>query len=199
MSDVGEEIAQAQNKVVAADGEEAVSIIPTARNLNLFMIFLSMAVGAAVVWVVRGINQVLSGSIIELGDGADQVASAAGQVSVSSQSLAQGASERAASLEETSASSEEINSMARRNTDNSRSTAELLGLSQQKVGQANFYLEEMVTSMDLITKSSDQISALSLQPIDSLRVRAELVSPVYAASLHVPWRRETPAPCCPET
>jgi len=175
ISDAGVDIAQAQNKVVADYGEEAVSVIPTARNLNLFMIFLSLAVGSAVVWVVRNINQVLSGSIIELSDGADQVATAASQVSSSSQSLAQGASEQAASLEETSASSEEINSMARRNTDNSRTTAELLGRSQEKVGHANLYLEEMVTSMDLITRSSDQISKI-IKVIDEIAFQTNILA-----------------------
>jgi len=173
--DAGDQIAQLENKSVADYGEQAVSSIPMARNLNLFMIFLSLAVGVAVVWIVRDINQVLSGSIVELGDGADQVASAAGQVSSSSQSLAQGASEQAASLEETSASSEEINSMARRNTDNSRTTAELLGQSQEKVGHANIYLEEMVTSMDLITKSSDQISKI-IKVIDEIAFQTNILA-----------------------
>jgi methyl-accepting chemotaxis protein/methyl-accepting chemotaxis protein-1 (serine sensor receptor) len=175
ISDSGDEIAQAENQSVIDYGEEAVSIIPPARNLNIFMIFLSLAVGAAVVWVVRGINQILSGSIVELGDGAEQVASAAGQVSSSSQSLAQGASEQAASLEETSASSEEINSMARRNTDNSRTTAALLSQSQEKVGHANHYLEEMVTSMDLITKSSDQISKI-IKVIDEIAFQTNILA-----------------------
>ena len=175
ISDTGDEVAQAQNKVVAAYGEEAVSIIPTARNLNLFMILLSIIVGGVVVWVVRGINQVLSSSIVELGDGADQVATAAGQVSSSSQSLAQGATEQAASLEETSASSEEINSMAKRNTDNSRTTATLLGKSHEKVGQANIYLEEMVTSMELITKSSDQISKI-IKVIDEIAFQTNILA-----------------------
>jgi methyl-accepting chemotaxis protein/methyl-accepting chemotaxis protein-1 (serine sensor receptor) len=175
ISGAAENIYSAEHTTVIKYGEEAVSVIPSARNLNIFMIFLLMAVGAVVVWVVRNISQVLSGSIVELGDGADQVASAAGQVSSSSQSLAQGASEQAASLEETSASSEEINSMAKRNTDNSRSTAELLSHSQEKVGHANLYLEEMVASMDLITKSSDQISKI-IKVIDEIAFQTNILA-----------------------
>jgi methyl-accepting chemotaxis protein/methyl-accepting chemotaxis protein-1 (serine sensor receptor) len=175
ISDSGDEIAQLENKVTGEYGEEAVSIIPSSRDLNIFMIVLSLAVGAAVIWVVRSINQVLTESIVELGDGAEQIASAAGQVSSSSQSLAQGASEQAASLEETSASSQEINSMAHKNTDNSRATAGLLGQSQQKVGQANHYLEEMVTSMELITKSSDQISKI-IKVIDEIAFQTNILA-----------------------
>jgi methyl-accepting chemotaxis protein/methyl-accepting chemotaxis protein-1 (serine sensor receptor) len=175
VSHAADKITTAEHASVNKYGEAAVSIIPTARNLNLFLILLSIVVGAAVVWVVRGINQVLSGSIVELGDGADQVATAAGQVSSSSQSLAQGATEQAASLEETSASSEEINSMAKRNTDNSRTTAALLGKSHEKVGQANVYLEEMVTSMELITKSSDQISKI-IKVIDEIAFQTNILA-----------------------
>jgi methyl-accepting chemotaxis protein/methyl-accepting chemotaxis protein-1 (serine sensor receptor) len=175
ISDAGDEIAQEENKVVADYGAEAVSGIAPARYLNIAMMFLAFAVGAGVIWVVRGINTVLQSSIIELSDGAEQVATAAGQVSSSSQSLAQGASEQAASLEETSASSEEINSMARKNTDNSKSTAELLSRSQEKVNQANRYLEDMVVSMDLITDSSGKISKI-IKVIDEIAFQTNILA-----------------------
>ena len=71
-------------------------------------------------------SRALRQAVTELSDGAEQVAGAANQVSVSSQSLAQGSSEQAAALEETSASSEEINAMALKNSENSREAAELV-------------------------------------------------------------------------
>jgi methyl-accepting chemotaxis protein/methyl-accepting chemotaxis protein-1 (serine sensor receptor) len=175
ISDSGDDISVNENKVVAEYGTEAVSGIAPARYLNIVMMFLALAVGAGVIWVVRGINTVLQSSIVELSDGAEQVATAAGQVSSSSQSLAQGASEQAASLEETSASSEEINSMARKNTDNSRSTAELLSRSQEKVNQANRYLEDMVVSMDLITDSSGKISKI-IKVIDEIAFQTNILA-----------------------
>ena len=46
---------------------------------------LSIALGVAVVWAVRGINAALHGTAVELRDGAQQVAAAATQVSGSSQ------------------------------------------------------------------------------------------------------------------
>jgi len=175
ISDSGDEIAQQENKVVTEYGMEAMSGIAPARYLSIIMMFLALAVGAGVIWVVRGINSLLQSSIAELNDGAEQVASAAGQVSSSSQSLARGASEQAASLEETSASSEEINSMARRNTDNSRSTAELLARSQEKVNQANGYLEDMVVSMNLITESSGKISKI-IKVIDEIAFQTNILA-----------------------
>jgi methyl-accepting chemotaxis protein/methyl-accepting chemotaxis protein-1 (serine sensor receptor) len=174
-SAAGDEIAQEELRLTTARGDEALSSIGPARMLSIFLIVLALAVGAGVIWVVRSINTVLQGSIAELNDGAEQVATAAGQVSSSSQSLAQGASQQAASLEETSASSEEINSMARKNTDNSRSTAELLARSQEKVNQANRYLEDMVTSMDLITDSSGKISKI-IKVIDEIAFQTNILA-----------------------
>jgi methyl-accepting chemotaxis protein len=170
-----DQLSQDQYKFVVVNAEEAISTIAPARYLSIFLVLLAFAVGAAVAWVIKGVNSTLQSSIIELNDGAEQVATAAGQVSSSSQSLAQGASQQAASLEETSASSEEINSMAKRNTDNSRSTAELLALSQDKVGQANRYLEEMVVSMDLITDSSGKISRI-IKVIDEIAFQTNILA-----------------------
>ncbi len=174
-SSAGDEIAQEQLRLTTAHGDEALAAIGPARMLSIFLIVLAIAVGAGVIWVVRGINSILQSSIMELNDGAEQVATAAGQVSSSSQSLAQGSSEQAASLEETSASSEEINSMARKNTDNSRSTAELLARSQEKVNQANRYLEDMVVSMDLITDSSGKISKI-IKVIDEIAFQTNILA-----------------------
>lgn len=155
--------------------DEASSLIPSARNISLLMILLSVGVGTAVVWVVRNIAKDLGEGIAELKDGADQIRHAALQVSASSQSLAQGASEQAVSLEETSASSEEINSMARKNTDNSRSTAELLAQSQSKVTLANQHLAEMVISMNEITESSGKISKI-IKVIDEIAFQTNILA-----------------------
>ena len=175
ISDAADEINHDEYKAVVSNAEEAIAGIAPARFLSLTLVLLAFGVGAAVAWVIKGINSTLQSSIVELNDGAEQVATAAGQVSSSSQSLAQGASQQAASLEETSASSEEINSMARKNTDNSRSTAELLALSQEKVSQANRYLEEMVVSMDLITDSSGKISKI-IKVIDEIAFQTNILA-----------------------
>ena len=175
VSDASEALAKAENQVVRNAGQKSVESVGPVRYLSIFMMLLGLGIGAGVIVVVRGINSMLQNSIVELGNGAEQVASAASQVSSSSQSLAQGASQQAASLEETSASSEEINSMARRNTDNSRSTADLLARSQEKVALANRYLQEMVVSMELITDSSGQISKI-IKVIDEIAFQTNILA-----------------------
>ncbi len=175
INDAGHDLAIKEYQQVMSRADSASALIGPARNLSILMMVLSIAVGAGIIWIVRGINSTLQSSVGELRDGADQVANAASQVSSSSQSLAQGASEQATSLEETSASSEEINSMARKNTDNSRATAELLAQSQQKVNQANHHLEDMVISMNQITDSSGKISKI-IKVIDEIAFQTNILA-----------------------
>jgi methyl-accepting chemotaxis protein/methyl-accepting chemotaxis protein-1 (serine sensor receptor) len=137
---------------------------------------VALLAGTCVTFVmVRGINRTLRERIEELSEGADQILSAASQVSASSQSLAQGASEQAASLEETSASSEEINSMARKNVDNTRSTANLLAESERSVGAANQQLGDMVGTMGQISEASEGISKI-IKVIDEIAFQTNILA-----------------------
>ena len=125
--------------------------------------------------VVRGINRSLRRAAEEMSEGANQVASAAAQVASSSQSLAQGSSQQAASLEETSASSEQINSMAQRNTDNSRSAADLVTRSGEGFERTNHLLDEMVGAMGEIKTSSDKISKI-IKTIDEIAFQTNILA-----------------------
>ncbi len=125
--------------------------------------------------VIRSVNGNLLRAVTELAEGAEQVASAASQVSSSSQSLAQGSSEQAASLEETSASSEEINSMARKNSENSRAAADLMTQSQKKYEQANQSLDESVVAMGEINTQSDKIARI-IKVIDEIAFQTNILA-----------------------
>ena len=136
---------------------------------------LAVGIGILVVFVLRSVNASLRNAVSELSEGAGQVASAAGQISSSSQSLAQGASEQAASLEETSASSEEINSMARKNAENSRSANALVTQSQQKFTETNRSLETMVVAMGDIKASSDKVAKI-IKVIDEIAFQTNILA-----------------------
>ena len=134
-----------------------------------------LAIGAAAVFVVRGINRTLVQVVDELAEGAVQTASAATQVAASSQSLAQGSSEQAASLQETSASSEEVNSMARKNSENSRDAAGLMTQSQDKFAQTNQSLEQTVVAMADINAQSAKISKI-IKVIDEIAFQTNILA-----------------------
>ena len=132
---------------------------------------------AAVVgsFVVRSITSGMHDLVQEIAQGAEQVSSAATQISTASQSLAGGTSQQAASLEETSASTEEINSMARRNSENSNSAADLVKQSEQRFSDTNRSLQEMVLAMGEINASSDKISKI-IKVIDEIAFQTNILA-----------------------
>jgi methyl-accepting chemotaxis protein/methyl-accepting chemotaxis protein-1 (serine sensor receptor) len=103
------------------------------------------------------------------------VASAAAQISSSSQSLAQGCSQEAASLEESSASSEEINSLAQQNAEKSRAAADLVTQSQERTLQTNQALDQTVAAMGEITTQSDKISKI-IKVIDEIAFQTNILA-----------------------
>jgi methyl-accepting chemotaxis protein/methyl-accepting chemotaxis protein-1 (serine sensor receptor) len=170
-----ERLVSIQKGLMARDKLSAAAKYSRNRAMALLLIALSVTVGMIMAFVVIGINRALRRAAAELTLGAKQVAEAAAQVSATSHALAQGASEQAASIEETSASSEQISSMTRRNAENSRIAADVMNQVDQKVSHANQTLEHMVTSMQEINASSDQISKI-IKVIDEIAFQTNILA-----------------------
>ncbi len=170
-----QQLLSVQKQVSAAEITSVVTVIDQARWLSGFLLVVAILAALAILFVVRQVNALLRASVTELGEAAVQIASAAGQVSSSSQALAQGSSEQAATIEETSAASSEINSMAQRNTENSRSTAEIVTRSQERFEQTNGSLDKMVEAMDGITTSSQKISKI-IKVIDEIAFQTNILA-----------------------
>ncbi|MBL8230757.1 MAG: MCP four helix bundle domain-containing protein [Bryobacterales bacterium] len=158
------------------EGEQAEQGTKTAVTASIALLGLCVAAGCLLgFYVVRSVNRALLRIANDLTEGAEQVASAAGQVSSSSQSLAQGSSEQAASLEETSASSEEINSMAAKNSENSRVAAGLMTQSHQKFTETSHLLDQSVVAMAEISAQSDKISRI-IKTIDEIAFQTNILA-----------------------
>jgi methyl-accepting chemotaxis protein/methyl-accepting chemotaxis protein-1 (serine sensor receptor) len=169
------DILKTQDVRLADDRESATSASSTSRWIDSILLLLAVVLGVVVTVVVRRISAVLSSSVIELAQSSEQIAAAASQVSSSSQSLAQGASEQAATIEETSSVSVEINSMAQRNTENSRQTAEIVTGSEAGFQRANSSLSEMVVAMEGISSSSQKISKI-IKVIDEIAFQTNILA-----------------------
>jgi len=157
-------------------GQEAEQTYRSGSALVWGVLIISIVSGLLLTYViVRSVNGALRRTAADLAEGARQVASAAAQVSSSSQHLAQGSSEQAASFEETSASTEEINSMAHRNSEHSRSAAELVTQSQQQFAETNAALSQMVVAMAEINSSSDKISRI-IKVIDEIAFQTNILA-----------------------
>jgi len=168
-------IAERQYAYLHESSQKAGQHHETSRVLSLGSVLLSLLAALAMAWQVRGINRSLRRTAKEILEGAEQTASAASQVSNSSQVLAQGASEQAASLQETSASSEEVNSMACKNTENSRAAADLTAEFEREFSKANQSLDEMVGAMGEINKQSGKISQI-IKVIDEIAFQTNILA-----------------------
>jgi methyl-accepting chemotaxis protein/methyl-accepting chemotaxis protein-1 (serine sensor receptor) len=125
--------------------------------------------------VVRGINAMLRSAVTDLSDAAGQIAHAAGEVEASSQSTANGSSQQAATIEETSAASSQVNSMAQRNTENSRTTAEIVTTTQVRFEQTRHSLDQMVEAMEGIDVASQKISKI-IKVIDEIAFQTNILA-----------------------
>jgi methyl-accepting chemotaxis protein len=171
----GKRLAAIEVEVLAEDKAKLAGDYSSSVWICLSLLGLTVAAGAVVVLVVRSTSSSLRQGVVELSHGVAQVAGAASQVASSSQSLAQGSSEQAASLEETAASSEEINSMARKNTENSRAAADVVSRSQQRFSETNLSLEQMVVAMGEINACSGKISKI-IKVIDEIAFQTNILA-----------------------
>ncbi len=126
-------------------------------------------------FISRRIIRLLKRISLGMGEGAEQVTSAAGQVSSSSQSLAEGASEQAASIEETSSSMEEMSSMTKRNAENANHADRLTREAGLVVGQAKESMEELIQSMDEISTASEETFRI-IKTIDEIAFQTNLLA-----------------------
>jgi len=142
---------------------------------GLSLAALAIVLVVSLVFTRRSITRPITRIVSGLNEGADQVASAAAQISSTSQLLAEGASEQAASIEETSASLEEMASMTHRNADNARLADGLMKDARKVVAQAKDSMSQMCRSMDDITKASEETSKI-IKTIDEIAFQTNLLA-----------------------
>ncbi|MFZ0817138.1 MAG: methyl-accepting chemotaxis protein [Candidatus Sulfotelmatobacter sp.] len=105
----------------------------------------------------------LSGIIRDVREGSAAVASAAQQVSASSQILSQGTSEQAASVEEMSASLEQMNASITQNADNSRQVEQAAAKGAMSAEESGTAVKETVDAMKQIAAKTSVIEEIAYQ------------------------------------
>ena len=155
---------------------ESMALLQSASWIMIIGLIAALVIGVLIaVFITRSITGPIRNIITGLNDGSDQVATAAGEVSGSSQSLAEGSSEQAASIEETSASLEEMSSMTKQNADNSGQADGLMKDANKAVGQANTSMSELTTQMEDISKASEETQKI-IKTIDEVAFQTNLLA-----------------------
>ncbi|HVI06690.1 MAG TPA: methyl-accepting chemotaxis protein [Candidatus Binatia bacterium] len=105
----------------------------------------------------------LSSVIRDVREGSSAVASAAAQVSASSQNLSQGTNEQAASVEETSSSLEQMNASITQNADNSRRVEQVAEKGARSAEESGSAVHETVEAMKQIAARISVIEDIAYQ------------------------------------
>ncbi|MFH2058800.1 MAG: methyl-accepting chemotaxis protein [Pseudomonadota bacterium] len=147
----------------------------TKRNVAIVSV-VALIVGIGLAFLIAmGIIKVLSNVTTNLDEGANQVASASGEISSTSQSLAEGASQQAASLEETSSSLEEMSSMTKQNAQNASNAENIGRASSTAVDQSMSSMTQLIESMNDISKASEETSKI-VKTIDEIAFQTNLLA-----------------------
>ena len=104
-----------------------------------------------------------------------QVATGSQQVASASQAMSQGATEQAASVEEISSSMHQIGGQARQNSENAGLAQTLANEAKQNVESGNNQMQEMVTAMESINDSSQNIAKI-IKVIDEIAFQTNLLA-----------------------
>jgi len=170
-----EQLRKTARKNIMTDSVMLDAASGTKRNVTMVS-GLALIAGIFLALVIaRGVISALSRISGGLGEGANQVASAAGQVSASSQAMAEGASEQAAAIEETSSSMEEMSSMTRQNAKNADHANDLMKEANQIVSRANDAMARLTVSMTDITRASEETSKI-VKTIDEIAFQTNLLA-----------------------
>lgn len=124
---------------------------------------------------VVSLNRLLLRVASVLGEGSEQVASAAGQVSGASQMLARGSCGQAASIEETSSSLEEMSSMTQRNAEHVQKASDLAKQARAAADQGASDMHAMSAAMEAIKASSGDIAKI-IRTIDEIAFQTNILA-----------------------
>jgi methyl-accepting chemotaxis protein len=143
----------------AVDHAEAIA----AGDLNRPILVTGKSETGKLLQSMSDMSTKLSAIIHNVREGSTAVASAAAQVSASSQSLSQGTSEQAASVEETSASLEQMNASITQNAENSRKVEEVAEKGARAAEESGTAVEETVNAMKQIAAKISVIEDIAYQ------------------------------------
>jgi len=169
------QLSEANDRVIATSTGSAKAV--TASNLTLAIgVIVAIVAGVAIAFgIVRSLTAALNRIAGRLTTGAENTASAAGQVSAASQSLAEGASEQAAALEETSASIEEMSSMAKQNAGNAAEAKRLADAAQAGADKGSGAMTRMTEAIERIKTSADETAKI-VKTIDEIAFQTNLLA-----------------------
>lgn len=156
--------------------KQSVAISSTSTAVILIAILIGLAVsitlGLAITFsITKPVNRIVS----NLSESSSQINISSTQLSSASQEIANGAQEQASSIEETTSSMEELSSMVRQNLENARQASLLSQKSSDASMSGSEKMTEMLTAMDNISKSTEDIKNV-IDVIDDIAFQTNMLA-----------------------
>lgn len=171
-----EKISEYMDDSANAEREHFFSSVST-MFLTIIILVVTIAVlgGLIGLWISSKVSKVLQVSVDSLDTGSQQVASAAGQVSSSSQSMAESSSQQAAGTEEISKTLIEMGSMTKQSAINAR---EARNTSEETIKITQNGQDAMVKMSEAVKeiKSSSEETAKIVKNIDEIAFQTNLLA-----------------------
>lgn len=131
---------------------------------------------------LKGIEDALASFIVQISDtlsqidvSAEQVASNAKQIAEGAEALTDGASDQASSIEELQATITEVSNAVEKNAQSAEAANTMAGEVGEEITAGNDQMQEMVTAMNLITETSQEINHI-INTINDIASQTNLLS-----------------------
>lgn len=142
------------NKILQKSNNVSFNIIISSLIMILIVLVVVIFI---VIWFTGTIIKPITSIIQKLTESSEQINISSTQLSQSSQDIANGSTEQAAQVEETSSSIEELASMVKQNALNANKTSSLAVKTSEITSNGYGEMENMVSAINIINKSSDDI------------------------------------------
>lgn len=127
--------------------------------------------GQALDTMIHSLNRIIS----DVRNAVEQVNIGSNQVADSSQALSQGATEQASSIEEITSSMSQIGAQTKTNADNASQANQLSDTAKSATKKGLDQMNTMITAMDAINRSSQEISKI-IKTIDDIAFQTNLLA-----------------------
>ncbi len=156
--------------------EVMIGLANQTRMILIIFSIIAIALGLCIALLIaRSITRSLKKVMKGLEESSTQVAQASNELSGASQQLAEGSSEQASSLEETAATLNESSSMLQRTSENTTQASRISETATESSEKGRIEMEDMMTSMQKLNDSSQEISKI-IKVIDDIAFQTNILS-----------------------